>query len=40
VLRKKLRDDAYAGALMRADTTFSVGDLREALAESVRTQIY
>jgi len=31
---------AYAGALMRVDTEFGVGDLREALGNSNRTQTY
>ncbi len=31
---------AYAGALMRVDTTFGVGDLRDALAKSDGSQTY
>ena len=31
---------AYAGALMRVDTRFGVGDLREALRRSNKTQTY
>jgi hypothetical protein len=31
---------AYAGALMRTDVTFNVGNIREALANSNRTQTY
>lgn len=34
------RGGAYAGALVRVDTLFSVGDLRDALTQSLSTQTY